>query len=117
MIEPGQQVVLSWEVANATSVTISPMVGAVDGPGKKRLPLNQTTTFHLNAASASGTATASVSAKAAALLGAPPPGTTGPVTSTESAALFDVYFDFDRSDIREDSRPLLVKDARQSEPS
>jgi hypothetical protein len=61
-IQPGQQSILSWNVTNATSVTISSL-GNVSLAGSQSVQPTQTTTYTLTATNANGasTATATVS--------------------------------------------------------
>ncbi len=48
-VEAGQQVMLSWEVSDASSVTIEPGVGAVEPTGSKQVTVSAPTTFMLTA--------------------------------------------------------------------
>ena len=50
----GGDVVLDWEVENATSVTISPVVGAVDLTGSTSVGVTESTTFTLTAVDSNG---------------------------------------------------------------
>ncbi len=61
-IDPGQTVTLSWNVAGATSLTITPDIGDVtaistDGVGSTSVTLNSATTYTLSATNAEGTST------------------------------------------------------------
>ncbi len=55
----GQQSTLSWNVAQATSVSIQPEVGAVSSTGSKVVSPGATTRYILSAANANGNSTAS----------------------------------------------------------
>jgi hypothetical protein len=59
-IQPGQNSTLTWVVDNATSVTISPNIGAVDArSGSVSVTPTQTTTYTLTATGQTGAITAS----------------------------------------------------------
>jgi polyhydroxybutyrate depolymerase len=58
-VQPGQSVTLSWTVQGATSVTISPGVGSVDGLSSRAVTPAAGTTYVLTAANPSGSVTAS----------------------------------------------------------
>ncbi len=53
-IAPGGQTTLSWATNNATTVTISPNVGAVTANGSTTVSPNATTTYTLTATNAQG---------------------------------------------------------------
>ena len=55
----GQTSTLSWSVANATSVTISPEIGTVSLTGTKNVTPGSTTTYTLTASNSAGNSTAS----------------------------------------------------------
>jgi len=58
-VQPGQSVTLSWTVQGATSLTISPGVGSVDGLSSRAVTPAASTTYVLTAANPSGSVTAS----------------------------------------------------------
>ena len=58
-VQPGQSVTLSWTVQGATSLTISPGVGSVDGLTSRAVTPAASTTYVLTAANPSGSVTAS----------------------------------------------------------
>ena len=60
VIDAGADVTLSWEVSNATSVSISPGVGAVVSTGNVIVNPEETTTYTLTASNSSGSLTATV---------------------------------------------------------
>jgi hypothetical protein len=58
-INIGGQSQLSWQVENATSVSISPAIGTVDATGSRTVNPTATTTYVLTATNAQGSVTAS----------------------------------------------------------
>ena len=111
-IERGQSSTLKWSVSNATQITIDNGVGTVQATGTKSVYPNETTTYKLTASGAGGTlsktATVSVTAPPPP---PPPPPAAGPSLSERIGQLQDAYFDYDKSDIRDDARAALTKDA------
>lgn len=59
-VNAGEQVQLSWNVADATTVTISPGIGFVDSSGTATVNPAETTTYTLTAENSAGTETSSV---------------------------------------------------------
>jgi len=110
-IERGQASTLRWSVSDATSVTIEGL-GAVQTNGNRQVFPSNTTTYTLTAV---GTRT--VKATATVSVTVPPPAPTGPpadkkpFTSRLESEITDAYFDYDSSDIREDARNALTRDA------
>jgi peptidoglycan-associated lipoprotein len=108
---PGQPTTLTWQTTNATEVSIDGF-GPVEQSGSKQLTPIESMTYHLVAKGAGGTqdATARVTVNAAS----------APATSTSNATeeeLFaqsvkDIFFDYDKSDIRADQQGSLAKDAQ-----
>ena len=111
-VEPGQAVTLKWSSTNATEATISG-IGTVGVEGKQEARPVTSTTYELVATGPGGSATSSVAVNVVA----PPPIVTPPPVETQSLEerlgkdVLDVYFDYDQSGIREDSRAVLAKDA------
>ncbi len=110
-IERGQASTLRWSVNDATSVTIEGL-GAVQTNGSRQVFPSNTTTYTLTA-----TGTRTVKATATVNVTVPPPPPTGPpadkkpFTSRLESEITDAYFDYDSSDIREDARNALTRDA------
>jgi peptidoglycan-associated lipoprotein len=103
---------LTWETTNATDVSVD-TIGPVDPSGSRQVTPSDSTTYHLVAKGAGGTqdATARVTVNAAA---APPP---EPAMNLTEQELFehnvkDVYFDYDKYDIRAADRGALQGDAQ-----
>ena len=113
-IERGQSSTLRWSASSATEASIEPGIGIVQPSGNRQVFPNATTTYTLLAKGPGGSATAT----AAVTVIVPPPRAAPPPPSpkqslSERLALEvqDAYFDFDKSNIREDARAALSKDA------
>jgi peptidoglycan-associated lipoprotein len=110
-LDPGQSTTLTWQTTNATDVSIDG-IGPVDPSGSRQVTPTDSTTYHLIAKGAGGTqdATARVTVNAAA---APPP-TTSNATEEElfSRNVKDIYFDYDKYDVRADQQGSLQGDAQ-----
>jgi peptidoglycan-associated lipoprotein len=102
-IQAGQSSTLTWQTQNATTVTIDG-IGAVDANGSKTVNPTDSTTYHLTATGAGGTQEAT----ARVTVTAPPP---PPVSETEEQLFArnvqDVYFDYDKYDLRPDAQTSL----------
>jgi peptidoglycan-associated lipoprotein len=113
-IERGQSATLNWSVSDATDIEIAPGIGTVSARGDRQVSPADTTTYTLTAkgpgGSDSATATVTVTVPPP-----PPPPPPPPVKKTLSELLEsqvqDAYFDYDKSDIREDARAVLTQDA------
>lgn len=124
-IERGQASSLKWEVTGAESVSINQGLGVVGNAaaggatpavisGNRSVFPSSTTTYVLTATNAGGSVTESVTVNVTAPQPAPPPPTpTVKATFGEAIAreIQDVFFDFDKSDIREDARNVLTQNA------
>jgi len=112
-IERGQSSTLRWNVTNADRTSIDNNVGTVQANGSRRVFPSDSTTYTLTASGPGGTRTATATVNVAAPAPPPPPPPT-PKPSIEqllSSTVSDAYFDYDKSDIREDARAALTKDA------
>ena len=111
-IERGQSSTLRWSVSDATNVTIDPGLGSVQSNGNRQVFPSNTTTYTLTA---TGTrtvkATATVNVTVPPPPPPPPPPDKIPFTSRLEREITDAYFDYDSSDIREDARNALTRDA------
>jgi peptidoglycan-associated lipoprotein len=115
-IQRGQSSTLRWEVSgNVTSVSIDSGIGAVQTAGNRRVLPNDSTTYTLTASGPGGSTTASVTVSVTTPPPPPPPPATGENKGTPSGRLAsdvqDVYFDYDKSDVRADARQVLTQDA------
>jgi len=109
-IERGQSSTLKWSVTNATQITIDNGVGSVQASGSRGVYPNETTTYTLRASGPGGALSKSATVTVTAPPPPPPP-PAKPNLSERITALQDAYFDYDKSDIREDARSALTKDA------
>jgi peptidoglycan-associated lipoprotein len=115
-IERGQASTLSWSISNATDMTISAGIGAVQSQGQRQVFPNATTTYTLTARGPGGmdmrSATVTVSTPPPPPPPPPPP-SQPTLSSTEVLEKQgrDAYFDFDKSDIRPDAREALTQDS------
>jgi peptidoglycan-associated lipoprotein len=113
-IQRGQSATLHWVVMDATDVSIDNGIGAVQASGTRTVFPSSTTRYTLTAKGAGGdtTASASVNVTAPPPPPAPPP---APPKATLSERiqneLSDAFFDYDKSDVRDDARASLTKDA------
>jgi len=109
-IQAGQSASLTWQTTNATDVSID-SIGAVQPNGSQSVSPSDSTTYHLTAKGSGGTqeATARLTVTQAP---PPPPPPTPSVTDEDlfSQNVKDVYFDYDKSDIRADQRSSIQSD-------
>jgi peptidoglycan-associated lipoprotein len=100
-------------VSDATDVSIEPGIGPVGTSGTRQVFPSDTTTYTLTAKGPGGTATSSATVTVTVPPPPPPPPpppkkSLGEVLASE---VQDAYFDFDKSDIREDARATLTRNA------
>lgn len=115
-IQRGQSATLRWNVEGADSVSIDNGIGTVNATGNRQVFPSSSTTYRLTASNASGdtTATARVNVSEPPPPPPPPPPPSKPKrTLSEAIAqeVQDVYFDYDKYDIREDARSTLSRNA------
>jgi peptidoglycan-associated lipoprotein len=112
-IDRGQSATLRWSVNDATSVTIEPGLGTVQSNGSRQVFPSNTTSYRLTATGPGGNASASATVNVNAPAPPPPtpPADKKPFTSRVDTEVTDAYFDYDSSDIREDARSALTRDA------
>jgi len=104
-IDKGASTTLTWQTTNATDVSIDG-IGAVQPNGSQSVTPTESTTYHLVAKGAGGTqeATARVTVNAPA---APPPASSATEEELFSQNVKDVFFDFDKADIRPDQQSAV----------
>jgi len=111
-IQGGQSASLTWQTSNATDVSIDG-IGAVQPNGSQTVSPTESTTYHLTAKGSGGTqeATARLTVTAAP---APPPPPPPSVTDEDlfSQNIKDVYFDYDKSEIRGDQQTSVQADSQ-----
>ncbi len=111
-IQPGQSATLTWQTSNATDVSIDG-IGAVQPSGSQSVNPTDSTTYHLVAKGSGGTQEASTRLTVTQ----PPPPTQAATPSPTDEDLFgrnvqDVYFDYDKSNIRGDQQTSVQGDAQ-----
>jgi peptidoglycan-associated lipoprotein len=111
-IQAGQSASLTWQTSNATDVSIDG-IGAVQPNGSQSVSPTDSTTYHLTAKGSGGTqeATARLTVTPAAAA-APPPTTSVTDQDLFSQSVKDVYFDYDKADIRGDQQTSVQADAQ-----
>ncbi|HEV2699098.1 MAG TPA: peptidoglycan-associated lipoprotein Pal [Terriglobales bacterium] len=111
-INKGQSTTLTWQTTNATDTSIDQSVGTVQASGSQQVSPAESTTYTLTAKGAGGsqTATARVTVNAPA---PPPPPTQTSMTDEQmfSQNVKDIYFDYDKSDVRADQQASVQADA------
>jgi peptidoglycan-associated lipoprotein len=113
-IERGQSATLRWSVGNSTDISIDQNLGAVAANGSRQVFPSQTTTYTLTAKSGATQDTRSVTIEVSSSVPPPPARPTGPTVSSADMLgrdAQDVYFDYDKNDIRSDGRQTLTRDA------
>lgn len=113
-VNSGQAATLTWSSTNATDLTIDPSVGKVSPQGTTPVNPTNSTTYTITATGSGGTATASarVTVNAATPTAeAPAPSSAPNVSELFSESVQDAFFDTDKSDLRDDARQSLTKDA------
>jgi peptidoglycan-associated lipoprotein len=100
-------------VANATDISIDNGLGAVQANGTRQIFPAATTTYTLTARGAGGTDSRSVTVEVTSAPAPPPPPTTPTISGADMLGreAQDAYFDYDKSDIRDDARAALTRDA------
>jgi peptidoglycan-associated lipoprotein len=106
---------LRWSVENATDVSIETSLGAVRAGGSQEVFPTGTSTYTLIAKNAAGMDSRSVTVEVVTPLPASARGASS-ATTMSGADFFaggglDVYFDYDRTEIRNDGRLVLTRDA------
>lgn len=112
-IQGGQSASLTWQTSNATDVSIDG-IGAVQPNGSQSVSPSDSTTYHLTAKGAGGTQEATARLT---VTPPPPPPPPPPTPSVSDEDLFnqnirDVYFDYDKSDVRGDQQSSVQADGQ-----
>jgi len=109
-IDKGQSSTLTWETTNATDISIDG-IGAVQPSGSQQVTPTDSATYHLTAKGAGGTqeATARVTVNQPP---APPPQTSSSDQELFSQNVKDIYFDYDKYDVRPDQQAAIQADAQ-----
>lgn len=107
-VEKGQATTLTWQTTNATDVSVDG-IGAVQPNGSQQVTPVDSTTYHLMAKGAGGTQEAT----ARVTVTAPPPPPPAPSATEEelfSQSVKDIFFDYDKYDVRADQQSALQGD-------
>lgn len=114
-IEKGQASTLRWAVSGQTSgISIAPGIGSVDASGNRQVYPSTTTTYTLTATGSGGTSTSTATVRVTNPVVPPPPEAKAPSRTLADILKSDVtdgFFDYDKSDIREDARAVLTRNA------
>jgi peptidoglycan-associated lipoprotein len=110
-INKGDSSTLSWTSTDATTLTISPEVGAVTAQGSTKVSPSDSTTYTITASGPGGSADSSVRVTVAAPPPPPPPQEAPDMNRLFLEEVKDAYFDFNKADIRADAREALAKTA------
>lgn len=109
----GEASTLRWDVANATEVSIDGGIGTVPARGSRQVYPTSNTTYRMTAKGEGGDAVAAVSVSVTTPPPPPPPPAAPQASLSERMAkeVQDVFFDYDKSEVREDARAALQRDA------
>jgi peptidoglycan-associated lipoprotein len=114
-IERGQSSTLTWKVSGeVTEVRVEPGIGTVQAQGNRQVFPSNTTTYTLTASGPGGSTTATTNVTVTAPQPPAPPPPPKPQRSISEILeqdVQDIYFDYDRSEIREDARATLSRNA------
>jgi len=114
-IERGQAATLRWNVSGETTdVRIEPAIGSVNASGSRQVFPGNTTTYTLTASGPGGNASGTATVNVTTPTPPPPPPPAKPkrtISEILSQDVQDAYFDYDKSNIREDARTALSRDS------
>ena len=110
-VDKGQSVTLTWQTTNATDVSIDG-IGAVQANGSQQVTPSDSTTYRLTAKGSGGTQEAT--ARLTVTQAPPPPPTNTSVSDEDlfSQNVKDVYFDYDKADVRGDQQSSIQADVQ-----
>jgi peptidoglycan-associated lipoprotein len=110
VISAGDQVVLSWRTADATTISIDG-IGDVPSSGVRTVTPTSSTSYHLVATGPGGTtdATARVTVNSAPAVVVP--SSSMSLEEEFKSQVQDAFFDYDTYDIRGDAQAVLARDA------
>ena len=114
-IQRGQSATLTWTTQNADDVSLDG--NKVDANGSQSVSPTDTTTYHLHAKGGGGaqdaSATVTVTAPPTPTPTPTPRPTPPPITDEQLFAqnVHDIYFDYDKSDIRADAQATMASNA------
>jgi peptidoglycan-associated lipoprotein len=108
VIQQGQSTTLSWQTTNSAETTISGL-GTVAASGSRTITPSSSTTYTLDAKGPGGTKDASARVTVNARMASVTPSPS--VEDLFSKNIKDVYFDYDKSNVRSDEVPTEQRDA------
>lgn len=109
--QAGDTVTLSWSSTNATDLDLEPEVGKVAPQGKTPVQPTTSTTYTITATGPGGSANASVRVTITPAAVAEQPKAQPGLNELFEQNVKDVYFDFNKADIRTDARTTLTRTA------
>ena len=110
-INKGDSATLSWNSTDATQLSIAPDVGAVTAQGSTKVSPSDSSTYTITATGPGGSASATTSVSVNAPT-PPPEQPRGPsLDELFPKEVRDAYFDYDKADLRPDTRAALSKTA------
>ena len=112
LIQEGETATLTWSSTNATSLSLSPEVGAVTAEGSSRVTPSDSTTYTITATGPGGSADATARVSVAPPPPPPPVAHQPSVQELFDKEVKDAYFDYDKADIRADARDALSTTAQ-----
>jgi peptidoglycan-associated lipoprotein len=111
-VERGESAMLRWVVKDATRIEIDQGLGAVAAVGQQEVSPNEGTTYTIRATGPGGESSATTMLAVTLPPPAPTPVAPLPTISERlSKEVQDVYFDFDKSELRPDARATLTSNA------
>lgn len=108
-IQKGQSTTLTWQTNNATDVSIDG-IGAVQASGSQQVTPADSTTYRLAAKGPGGTQDATARVTVTAPPPPPPPAPSPTEEELFAQNVHDIYFDYDKYDIRADQQSTLQGD-------
>lgn len=108
VIQQGQSTMLSWQTTNSTAATISGL-GTVATSGSRTVTPSSSTTYTLDATGPGGTKDASARVTVNARMASVTPSPSD--EDLFSKNIKDVYFDYDKSNVRSEEVPTEQRDA------
>jgi len=111
-VDRGQSATLRWSSTEASEASINQGVGTVDLSGTRSVSPTQTTAYTITVKGAGGSASANATVTVRAPAPPPPPPPPPKVFTEELARrVQDAFFDYDKSDIRDDGRATLTSNS------
>jgi peptidoglycan-associated lipoprotein len=113
-IQRGQSATLRWSVQNATEVAIDQGIGTVSASGQRQVFPSANTTYNLTAKGPGGEERASAAVSVVEPPPPPPKPAPKPTRTLQerlTSEVLDIYFDYDKYDVREDARSQLSRNA------